>query len=519
MGHQFRKDYLKLGELRKKYPKIKWIALTATASKDVTDDVFKQLALKEPKQFKSPCFRKNLVYDIIYKNSIQDDYIHLKEFVLKCLKSKNNEEKSNKAPCGIIYCRTREAVERVAVGLCKQNIVTKSYHAGLNDKDRKQVQEDWTAGKFPVISATNSFGMGVDKSSVRFVVHWDCPQNIAAYYQESGRAGRDGKTSYCRLYYCRQEVKSISFLLNMDLQKKPDCVKAKRSVKEFEKLVDHCESLRCRHLLFSAYFGDKPPDCKKNDLCDVCKDGKKAEKKLEIFHQLSMSGFTSKMDVDYDTSDLYEGGRNANREAEATYSQENDDDDYGSGSESTRNIKARKEATNFIQQEFQRRKQKIDLAKKLEETQTRANGIRVRSSIHTTTKISGLDVKKREGYLDYLMKALTANVEKAKEKPAHQLKACDFEDIAAQLEYNCFTKNHVLAMYTRSTVAERMRIDRSTKSCELLAEIKDHVPKKRTAHGGSAEAMQKDLESFMKQHNLSSEEERQHSNNRGGKSV
>lgn len=183
MGHQFRKDYLKLGQLRLRYPTIKWVALTATASKDVTDDVFKQLALKEPKSFKTPCFRKNLFYDIIYKNSIQDDYIHLKEFILKCLKSKTPDEKPSKAPCGIIYCRTRDSVERVAAGLTKQNVPTKAYHAGLNDKDRKQTQEDWTNGKFPVICATNSFGMGVDKSSVRFVIHWDVPQNIAAYYQ------------------------------------------------------------------------------------------------------------------------------------------------------------------------------------------------------------------------------------------------------------------------------------------------------------------------------------------------
>lgn len=337
MGHQFRKDYLKLGELRTRYPTVKWIGLTATASKDVTDDVFKQLNLKEPKSFKTPCFRKNLFYDIVYKNSIHDDYIHLRDFALKCLRSKMADEKPNNAPCGIIYCRTRESVERVAIGLSKQNVATKPYHAGLNDKDRKQIQEDWMNGGFPVICATNSFGMGVhylqlfgyrdfcciislifnisgvDKATVRFVVHWDVPQNIAAYYQESGRAGRDGKSSYCRLYYCRQEVKSISFLLNQTLQKTPDCVKAKRSVKEFEKLVDHCEALKCRHLLFSQYFGDQAPDCKKRKLCDVCKDLKNAEKKLETFHRLINSSFVSKMDVDFDSSDLYEGKSNFNK--------------------------------------------------------------------------------------------------------------------------------------------------------------------------------------------------------------
>lgn len=107
-GHDFRKDYLKLGELRKKYPKIPWIALTATASKEVTEDIFKNLSLNHPKSFKTPCFRKNLYYDIIYKNSIQDDYIHLRDFIWKCLKTKNTSTKPNdakNAPCAIIYCR------------------------------------------------------------------------------------------------------------------------------------------------------------------------------------------------------------------------------------------------------------------------------------------------------------------------------------------------------------------------------------------------------------------------------
>lgn len=503
MGHDFRRDYLKLGFLRKRYPTIKWIALTATASTEVTNDIFMQLALKEPKSFKTPCFRKNLYYDIVYKNSIQDDYTHLKDFILKCLKPKNDEPppSPNKAPCGIIYCRTRDSVERVAIGLSKQNVAAKAYHAGLNEKERKQTQEDWTSGKFPVICATISFGMGVDKSSVRFVVHWDVPQNIAAYYQESGRAGRDGKLSYCRLYYCRQEVKSINFILTQAQNKDPESIKAKRSLDEFQRLVNHCESLHCRHLLFSKYFGDAPPDCQKRKLCDVCKDKKRAEKKLEEFFRLGLNGFSSKMDVDFDdTSDLYEGGRNAVRESEASYYQ--NDEDESSGSSTAREKRAKKETSNLIQKEFERRKQKIEAAKKLEATQTRSFGIRVRSSIHTKSKIPGLDVKRRENNLDFFIKYLRENYEAATEKPAHPFRACDFEDVAAEMEYDCFTKCRVMAMYSKAMATKRLGISQCTKNNELIPEIKNHSPKKRTAHGGSAEAMQKDLEVFMKQHRL-----------------
>lgn len=497
-GHDFRKDYLRLGDLRKRYPTVTWIALTATASKDVTEDIFKNLALKEPKSFKTPCFRKNLFYDIIYKNSIQDDYIHLRDFISKCLQVKTEPEKSNDLPCGIIYCRTRDSVERVAFGLTKQSIISKAYHAGLKANDRKQVQEDWMNGKFPVICATNSFGMGVDKATVRFVVHWDVPQNIAAYYQESGRAGRDGKQSYCRLYYCRQEVKSISFLLNQDANKNPLNVRAKQSMKEFDKLVNHCESVSCRHLLFTKYFGDdKEPDCKRRAQCDVCKDRKKVEKSLETFNQLSVSGFASKIQTDFDTSDMYGGGRKGNLDNERAYAE--NDSEFGESSQ--REEKAKKEARNMIQKELERRRKQAEQAKLLEENQTRSLGIRVKNGIHSS-KMVGLDTKKRESYLDFLVKKLKENVEKSTEKLAHDLRLCDFEDIGVEIEYQCFTNNKALTMYTRAVQKQRAQIDDCTKKKILFSLIRDHIPKKRKAHGGSAEDKQRQLQEFMKEHDI-----------------
>uniref|UniRef100_A0A1B0CVD7 DNA 3'-5' helicase n=1 Tax=Lutzomyia longipalpis TaxID=7200 RepID=A0A1B0CVD7_LUTLO len=157
--------------------------------KEVVKDILENLRFKEPiARFTTPCFRENLFYDVIFKNSINNDFKHLKEFIMQC-KGSGDEG----VPCGIIYCRTREQVERVAKNLTENGLRTFPYHAGLKPSERIAAQEEWMSGKYPVICATISFGMGVDKSAVRFVVHWDIPQSIAGYYQESGRAGRDGK--------------------------------------------------------------------------------------------------------------------------------------------------------------------------------------------------------------------------------------------------------------------------------------------------------------------------------------
>lgn len=493
-GHDFRPDYLKLGTLRQKYPSILWIALTATASKEVVKDITKHLHLNDPSHFRAPCFRKNLFYDVVFKNSIMDDFTHLRNFIDKCLKvdessSETKETKSNQLPCGIVYCRTRESVERVAVGLNKQGVASRAYHAGLKANDRKEVQEQWMDGKYQVICATVSFGMGVDKATVRFVVHWDVPQSVAGYYQESGRAGRDGKQSYCRVYFCSNEIKSINFLLSKDAQNSAEKERAKQAMKDFEKIVQYCETLECRHLLFSRYFNDKDkPDCKRR--CDVCKDPAKAKAALETFHRLSMNHYSSAIE-DTDTSELYGGGRMGMR---------TNDDDEGEtsyGDQRAREARAKTATGQLIKQEFENRKRKLDAAKQLESSLTRTSGCRVRSAQYTS-KVSGLDVKCREAYLDLLVKNLKENVAQAKEQPSKELKLSDYEDIAVEIEYSIFTKNRSNIIYRRSLTIESRNINKCTQNKELLTAIKEHVPKKREARGGSSADMEKQLNAFMK---------------------
>ncbi|KAH8307117.1 hypothetical protein KR044_005163 [Drosophila immigrans] len=489
-GHDFRPDYLKLGELRSKYPDVVWLALTATASKEVREDIYKQLRLRQPvAQFCTPSFRSNLYYDIVYKNSIEDDFHHLAEFAQHCLGDKE-EFKSLPKPqrgCGIIYCRTRDQVERVAAGVSKQGVAAVAYHAGLKTAERTEVQESWMRGDKPIICATNSFGMGVDKPSVRFVIHWDVPQNVAAYYQESGRAGRDGLQSYCRLYYGREDVRSIRYLLQHDAQRARGRgdreMLTERALKQFERIVDFCEQTRCRHKLFADYFGDPAPACTAQ--CDVCKRPKQATKALETFHRLCMdSTFKSEVSLQ-DCADLYEGGRAGTKRAAQDYASEDSDERGDSHASQSKRVK--KETEDFIRQQFKLRKQ-ISAARQLEqETTTQIS--RVRQAQSTETKIAGLHQTQREKYLDAMIDALKANVRKCEKDPDQQprsaLKHNDYEAMGVDLEYEVFQKQRVVNMYRHAMAKQLAIIKQQTAKETLMPLILDYVPKPETSSKGA----------------------------------
>ncbi|KAH8259765.1 hypothetical protein KR026_010062 [Drosophila bipectinata] len=492
-GHDFRPDYLKLGELRSKYPDITWLALTATASKEVREDIYKQLRLKQPvAQFSTPSFRKNLFYDIVYKNSIEDDFQHLADFARHCF-GDSKEFKEQPKPqrgCGIVYCRTREQVERMAIGVTKQGIAAVAYHAGLKTAERTEVQEAWMRGDKPIICATNSFGMGVDKATVRFVIHWDVPQNVAAYYQESGRAGRDGLPSFCRLYYGREDVRSIRFLLQNDAQRARGRgdkeMLTERALKQFEKITEFCERTTCRHKLFSDFFGDPTPQC--NGQCDVCKRPKKAEKALEMFHRLCMDDtFKSHISLQ-DCADLYEGGRVGAKRAAQDYAdgESGSDDDSGS-SHSNMAKKAKRDAEDFIRQQFKLRKQ-ISAARQLEQD-TATQISRVRQAEATETKIAGLQSTQREKYLTAIIDALKANVEKCQDDPEQQpksvLKYNDYEAMAVDMEYEVFGQQKVANMYRHALVKQISIIKQLTGKTQLMPLLADYIPKPETSSKGA----------------------------------
>ncbi|XP_050776561.1 ATP-dependent DNA helicase Q5 isoform X6 [Gopherus flavomarginatus] len=246
-GHDFRPDYLRLGSLRSRIPNTPCVALTATATKQVQDDIVVSLKLKQPVAiFKTPCFRSNLFYDVQFKELLTDPYANLKDFCLKALEEKN--AKGVYSGCGIVYCRMREVCDQLAIELSYRGVKAKAYHAGLKAADRTSIQNEWMEDKVPVIVATISFGMGVDKANVRFVAHWNIAKSMAGYYQESGRAGRDGKPSCCRLYYSRNDRDQVSFLIKKELsklQEKRGTLKEsdKAVLTAFDAIVNFCEEL------------------------------------------------------------------------------------------------------------------------------------------------------------------------------------------------------------------------------------------------------------------------------------
>lgn len=286
-GHDFRPDYLKLGELRARLQGVPCLALTATAPKNVQEDIIQSLRLSSPLSFLTPVFRSNLHYDVIFRELLPNPYVHLCAFIKKILSLGGG---SNGQGCGIVYCRTREGCETVAHQLTKLGVVAKPYHAGLKATDRTGVQNEWMQGKVLVIVATISFGMGVDKANVRFVAHWNLAKSLASYYQESGRAGRDGLPSACRTYYSPRDKEQINFLIRQEVarkQEKRGFAKDtdKTAMTDFEAMVSFCEQEGCRHATISKFFGNAAPNCA--GACDYCRNPKLVRAQLERAATLS----------------------------------------------------------------------------------------------------------------------------------------------------------------------------------------------------------------------------------------
>ncbi|XP_028174409.1 ATP-dependent DNA helicase Q5-like [Ostrinia furnacalis] len=477
-GHDFRPDYLKLGELREKYKSIPWVALTATASVEVANDILSNLKLLQPvAKYKTPSFRKNLFYDIVYQNCIQDEIGHLMEFLKKSLSGDENAKPKDKNAV-IVYCRTRDQTEELANMLTKRGLKSLAYNGGMKSSDRIAVQEQWSGGECACICATVSFGMGVDKASVRAVAHWGLAQNVAAYYQESGRAGRDGKPAFCRIYYCHSERNAVDFLLKSEMgraktedQKK----RCKNNYKSFEIMVKYCETVKCRHKMFAEYFGEEAPKCMAR--CDACADERAVRRALEQHQRRAMSARLASggFSINEDPSGLYGEGRYGQKREAEGYNEASDESD----GESTRR-KVAQETKSLIMQEFANRKKNIlDQGKKKKDDTESAKFSKCRAAESTCKKVNGLTVAGRESYLSLLNDALYHNYSRAKdEDPSDRpLSRGAIEQCAIDMEYEAFSNSTVISLYRRAM----SKLIAAVKDCKehMYPQLKTFEPRKR----------------------------------------
>ncbi|MDL2261477.1 DNA helicase RecQ [Methanimicrococcus sp. OttesenSCG-928-J09] len=249
-GHDFRPEYRKLSELRDKFPNVCIAALTATATERVRRDIVHVLRLQDPVIKISSFNRPNLSYQIVEKKDVMEQ---LEGYI------KKNRNKS-----GIIYCQSRDSVERLASRLNKLGFSALPYHAGLSDEKRARHQDKFIRDDVDIIVATVAFGMGIDKPDVRFVIHYDLPKNLESYYQETGRGGRDGLECECILFFSRGDWHKIRFLI----EKKPSKKERDLAFQQLSQIISYCESTDCRRNVLLRYFGEDIQEPCNN--CDSC---------------------------------------------------------------------------------------------------------------------------------------------------------------------------------------------------------------------------------------------------------
>jgi len=250
-GHEFRPDYRNLRTLRQDFPKTPVIALTATATERVREDIISQLDLQRGRVFLSSFNRANLSYAVQPKGNSWGTLLSLLQ--------------EQRQQSSIIYCFSRRETEELAEDLNARGLSARPYHAGLNPEVRRRTQEDFIRDRVPIIVATIAFGMGIDKPDIRLVVHYSLPKSLESYYQETGRAGRDGLPSRCVLFYSHADKAKQDFFINQ----MADTAEQRQARQKLAQMVEFAQLPACRRRYILEYFGEKWPadNC---GGCDVC---------------------------------------------------------------------------------------------------------------------------------------------------------------------------------------------------------------------------------------------------------
>ena len=269
-GHEFRAEYRNLDRLKQFFPNTPIAAFTATATKKVQEDISTSLNLENPKHFRAKTVRDNL--DIKVEPRISNGKNQILNFL-----------KVHKGLCGIIYTFTRKEAESIAEFLSASGYKAKAYHAGLNPLIKNEVFEDFVYERVDIVVATIAFGMGIDKSNIRFVIHTSLPKTLENYYQEIGRAGRDGEMSYVYMLYSKSdEVKR-----KIQIEESINDEYKQTGLDKLEFMYRYCVSNNCRHKLIATYFEDEIENCQ--TLCDNCTKGEVEQVDISVEAQKFLS--------------------------------------------------------------------------------------------------------------------------------------------------------------------------------------------------------------------------------------
>lgn len=253
-GHDFRPDYLSISNVRKHFPNAVCLALTATATASVQQDIIKNLQLYSPTVFTASFNRKNIFLEVKPKKNALSQ-------VIECIEKHKDES-------GIIYCFSRKSVDELTMKLHDEGYSVLNYHAGLSDIQRTKNQNLFIKDKVRIIVATVAFGMGINKPNVRFVIHYDMAKSLEEYYQEIGRAGRDGLESHALLLYSPGDIHKIRFFFN-------EAADPEKSERLLQGMINYAKARTCRRRALLSYFGENfsGADTSADECCDICAAG------------------------------------------------------------------------------------------------------------------------------------------------------------------------------------------------------------------------------------------------------